>query len=214
MYLGLMRHLLEPLTRPLPPANPARTEVALERESRRSRATRQGPRTGRVVRQSSSSLGRIACKGSFPQRGRGTGRCRKTAHSSGARCLDCACRQPCALRRCRARRALEGQVRHAGCPVELYPGGAPRCGTTAHLGGRAHESGHGALQPETPDSAGTKVLPRHREVGVAVGCSARRRGGAPSEDECKAAEPAVPLERADQPRVLASLGRCRAGARA
>lgn len=212
-YLGLMRHLLEPLTRPLTPANSARIEVALERESCGSRATRQGPRTGGLVRQSSSSLGRDARKGGSPPRRSAAGSCRKTAHSSGARCLDCTCRQPCALRRCRARRALEGQIRHTRCADELSQGCAPRCRPTAPLGGRAREACHGALQLEAPDATGTKVLRGHREGRVAIGCPERRSGGAPSEDECKAAEPAVPLEGADESLSLASVGRCRAGAR-
>lgn len=212
-YLGLMRHLLEPLNRPIPPANSARTEVALERESCCSRATWQGPRTGRIVRQSSSSLRRAACKGSSPQRGSATGCRRKTAHSSGARCLDCTCRQPRSLRLRWARSAVEGQIRHTRCADELSQGCAPRCRPTAPLGGRARETCHGALQLEAPDATGTKVLRGHREGRVAVGCSARRCGGAPPEDECKATEPAVPLEGADESLSLASVGRCRAGAR-
>ncbi len=213
-YLGLMRHLLEPLTRPIPPANSARTEVALERESCGSRATRQGTRTGGLVRHSSSPLGRDARKGCSLQRGSATGSCRETAQSPGARCLDCTCRQQSALRRRRARGALEGQVRRARCAVELSPGCAPRCGTTAHLGGRPYEACDGALQLEAPDSAGTKVLPGHREGRVAIGCPARRRGGAPSEKESESAKPAVRLEGADEPFSLASVGRCRAGAQA
>lgn len=137
-----MRCLSERPTRNRPPANFSRTEVALERESCRSRAFRKGPGQGQVTRPHCSSLRGHAQKHRPPERRGAAGGCGKTAHSSRARCRHSTCGQSRSLRSCGVRRSLERQVRQTGNAVGLPQGNAAGLRARIDFGCRPHKTCH------------------------------------------------------------------------
>lgn len=173
-----MRYLLERLTPP-PPHLP-RAEVAPERACRSSWPNQEGSGACRIVRQKDSALRAAdsSCR-EASSCGR-TRRCCKVQDHRGTGCFYRSGGRAHTPRRCRVRRALEGQVRRQRRAIELYQGNAPTCGARGHFGARTDEACCSALQPDALDSAREAVLQVQRKNGAARGYSERRRGGAPS----------------------------------
>ncbi len=207
-----MRYLRERLTPPLPSL--PRAEMAPERACCSRWTCQKGPRASRAARHEDSPLRAGVSRGH-----RTPGCCRAVRHREDqghccSGCVDFHGKRTDTARRCRVRRAVEGQIRQMGRPIRVPQRNTGERGTAASLQFRADRIGPSPFRVDAHHTLGAGLIPKMRQENPVGGSPEGRGFGETPQPRQYAEVRPLSMERQLQPRRAALALRDAGGARA